>query len=78
MPEEHLIIGEEKIIAMFRDEDGVGWSRSTFYNRLHKMRELGVVFTMYLGRPRRKRMCSFPSLCQKYLIMVGQKEQEGD
>ena len=76
MADERMIIGEDKIIELCRDEDGVGWSRTTFYNYLADMKRVGAVFTLHLGRPPRKRLCSYPSYVKAYFMTREQKKHE--
>jgi len=63
MVEERALIGWKAIANMF------GVTERTMISRRKELLEYGVIFYMHHGRPPRKRVCAFPSLLQRWVIL---------
>lgn len=65
MTEETAIITYEEIAKY------LGWSRSKLMARRNELKEAGVVFLTWRGRPphRSKVACCFPSILQRWIIL---------
>jgi len=46
-------------------------SERTAQRRRREMEDMGVIFTVWEGRPPRKKVCSFPNLLQTFVIKRG-------
>ena len=65
MTEETALIGWKAIARMF------GVSERTMITRKKELLECGVIFYMHHGSPPRKRVCAFPSILQRWVILKG-------
>ena len=67
MSEECALIGW-RAIARF-----IGCSERKLLYKREELWETGVIFYMRLGTPPRKRVCAFPSMLQRYLMILSER-----
>ena len=67
--DEQLLKGAKRIYAY------LGWSRSKFYSVLPELISSTVVFKMWLDKPPREYLCSYPSRLQ---IWISKKAEKGE
>ena len=67
---ECALVGWKAIAEMF------GVTERTMQARREELLEAGVIFYFNLGRPPRKRVCAFPSLLMRWVILR-QREMGG-
>ena len=67
---EQALVGWRPIAQMF------GVTERTMQTRRQELMEDGVIFYMNHGRPPRKRVCAFPSILQRWVILR-QREMKG-
>jgi len=60
---ERALVGWKAIAQMF------GVTERTMQARRQELIEVGVIFYMNHGRPPRKRVCAFPSLLMRWVIL---------
>lgn len=63
MTEERALVGWKAIADMF------SLSERAMISKRKELLEYGVIFYMHHGRPPKKRVCAFPSLLQRWVIM---------
>jgi len=69
-PEECALIGWRAIAALFNV------SERKMRGMKQELYDSGVIFYMRVGRPPRKRVCAFPSILKKWVILKSGKYNE--
>ena len=67
IPPERALIGWKPIAQMF------GVTDRTMKSRREELLRAGVIFYMNHGCPPRKRVCAFPSLLMRWVMLKGSK-----
>lgn len=47
----------------------LGWSRPKLYRRIEELKDAGVIMERLEGSPPRKRLCAFPSVVQRWMVL---------
>jgi len=69
LPDEHALIGAEEIAGFLRI------SKRSLHRKFQEMSEAGAIWKKWMGRPPRKVYYSFPSILQKYEMLLAKKNR---